>query len=61
MTELETIIQKLNSFNTEVLICGDYSINLLKLTEEAHFSDFCDMMLGHSFYAKITHYMTKQF
>ena len=54
MTELEPIIQELSSSNTEVLICGDYNINLLKLTGEAHFSDFFEMMLGHSFYPKIT-------
>ena len=43
-----------SSSNTEVLICGDYNINLLKLTGEAHFSDFFEMMLGHSYYPKIT-------
>ena len=53
MTELEPIIQELSSSNTEVLICGDYNINLLKLTGEAHFSDFFEMMLGHSYYPKI--------
>ena len=54
MTELEPIIQELSSSNTEVLICGDYDINLLKLTGEAHFSDFFEMMLGHSYYPKMT-------
>ena len=54
MTELKPIIQELSSSNTEVLICGDYNINLLKLTVEAHFSDFFEMMLGHSYYPKIT-------
>ena len=54
MTELEPIIQELSSSNTEVLICGDYNINLLKLTGEAHFSDFFEMMLGNSYYPKIT-------
>ena len=54
ITELEPIIQELSSSNTEVLVCGDYNINLLKMTGEAHFSDFFEMMLGHSFYPKIT-------
>ena len=54
MTELKPIIQELSSSNTEVLICDDYNINLLKLTGEAQFSDFYEMMLGHSFYPKIT-------
>ena len=54
MTELEPIIQELSSSNTEVLVCCDYNINLLKLTGEAHFSDFFEIMLGHSYYPKIT-------
>ena len=54
ITELEPIVQELSSSNTEVLVCGDYNINLLKMTGEAHFSDFFEMMLGHSFYPKIT-------
>ena len=52
--ELEPILQELSSTNNEVLICGDYNINLLKLNGETHFSDFLDIMLGHSFYPKIT-------
>ena len=52
--ELEPILQELNSTNNEVLICGDYNINLLKLNGETHFSDFFDTMLGHSFYPKMT-------
>ena len=52
--ELEPILQELSSSYAEVLICGDYNINLLKLNGEAHFSDFLDMVLGHSFYPKIT-------
>ena len=30
-TEIEPILQELSTANTEVLICGDYNINLLKL------------------------------
>ena len=52
--ELEPIIQELSATNNEVLICGDYNINLLKLNSEAHYSDFFDTMLGHSFYPKIS-------
>ena len=48
MTELEPTIQELNPSNMEVLICGDNDIDLLKLTGEAHFSDFFEMMLGQS-------------
>ena len=54
MTELELIIHELSSSNTEVPICGDYSINLLALHGEVHFLDVFELMLGHSFYIKIT-------
>ena len=53
-TEIEPILQELSTANTEVLICGDYNINLLKLAGESHLADFFDMMLAHSFYPKIT-------
>ena len=52
--EIEPILQEPSSSNTEVLICGDYNINLLKLAGESHLADFFVMMLGHSFYRKIT-------
>ena len=50
--ELEPILQELSATNNEVLICGDYNINLLKMNGEIHYSDFFDMMLGHSFFPK---------
>ena len=53
-TNINVFIQELSSSNTEVLICGDYNINLLKLTGEAPFSDFFEMVLGHSYYPKLT-------
>ena len=52
--EIEPVVQERSSTNAEVFICGDYNINLLKLTGESHVADFFDMMLGHSFYPKIT-------
>ena len=45
--ELEPILQELSASNNEVLLCGDYNINLLKLNQEAHYSEFFDTMLGH--------------
>ena len=55
--EPERILQELSSTNAEVLICGDYNINLLKVNGETHFSDVLDMVLGHVFYLKITLHM----
>ena len=53
-SEIEPIIQEIGTSNNEALVCGDYNINLLGINGEAHFSDFVDTMLGHSFYPKIT-------
>ena len=54
VSELEPILNDLNNTNSEVLICGDYTINLLKTNSEQHFSYFFDIMLTHSFFPKIT-------
>ena len=54
VTELEPILNDLGNTNSEVLICGDYNINLLKMNSEQHFSYFFDTMLAHSFFPKIT-------
>ena len=53
--EIEPVLQERSSTYAEVLICGDYNINLLKLTGESHPSDFFDIMLGHSFIQKLRH------
>ena len=53
-SEIWPILQEISISNSEALICGDYNINLLKINGEAHFSEFFDTMLGHSFYPKIT-------
>ena len=53
-SEIEPILQEISISNSEALICLDYNINLLKINGEAHFSEFFDTMLGHSFYPKIT-------
>ena len=54
VSELEPILSDLSNTYSEVLICGDYNINLLKLNYEQHFSYFFDTMLTHSFFPKIT-------
>ena len=53
-SDIEPILQGISISNNEALICGDYNIYLLKINGEAHFSEFFDTMLGHSFYPKIT-------
>ena len=54
INELEPILSDLGNTNSEVLICGDYNINLLKINSEQHFSYFFDTMLTHSFFLNIT-------
>ena len=54
ISELEPILHDLSNTNSEVLICGDYNINLLKINSEQHFSYFFDTMLSNSFFPKIT-------
>ena len=53
-SEIEPILQEIGISHNEALTCGDYNINLLKINGEAHFSEFFDTMLEHSFYPKIT-------
>ena len=54
VSQLEPISSYLSNTNSEVLICGDYNINLLKVNFEPHFNYFFDTMLTHSFFPKIT-------
>ena len=56
VTELEPIIAALNDGNHELLIAGDFNINLLHINNcnKDHFDIFLDMLLGHSLFPKIT-------
>ena len=40
VSELEPISSDLNNTNSEVLICRDYNINLLRINSEPHFQLF---------------------
>ena len=52
--EFENVIHVLEKLNSEILIAGDYNINLLNLDIRQAFSDFFDSMLSNSFYPRIT-------
>ena len=56
VTELEPIIATLNDNNQELLIAGDFNINLLPINtcNKEHFGQFLDMLLGYSLFPKIT-------
>lgn len=53
INEFSPHLQKLESNNTEVIIAGDYNINLLKIDKPV-ISDYFDMLTSHSFFPKIT-------
>ena len=57
ISELNPIIGKLNDNNRNILIAGDFNINLLHINmcNKEHFGNFLDMMLGYSLFPKITH------
>lgn len=52
--ELSPHLQNLESNNTDVIIAGDFNINLLKISDKPTISEYFDMLTSHSFYPKIT-------
>lgn len=54
INELEPILAELNNRNAEILLTGDFNINLLKINEKDSFAKFLDTMLENSFFPKIT-------
>ena len=52
--EFERVPYKLNGNNSEVLITGDYNINLLDIETRQAFGDVFDCMLSNSYSPKIT-------
>ncbi len=52
--ELSPILQSLESTKNEVLISGDFNVDLLKVNDQNIISDYFDMLTSHSFYPKIT-------
>ena len=53
-SELEAVLFSLKNTNSEVVLCGDYNINLLNLECRVSFEEFLDSMLSNSFYPQIT-------
>ncbi len=48
------ILNTLETNNNEVIITGDFNIDLLKINEKHVLSVHCDILTNHSFYPKIT-------
>ncbi len=53
-SQFEKHLKSLESNNTDVLIAGDFNIDLLKVNNVSAIGDYFDMLTSHSFYPKIT-------
>ena len=42
MNELDPVLTKLDSDNKDILLAGDFNINLLKINERELFADFLE-------------------
>lgn len=54
INEFSPHLERYESSNSEVIISGDFNINLLKVNDKPVISDYFDMLTSHSFYPKIT-------
>ena len=54
ISEFTTVLTKLERNHSDVIIAGDFNINLLKLHEKTIFGDYFNAITGHSFFPKIT-------
>ena len=54
INEITPILQKYDSQNNDILLAGDFNINLLKIEEREIYATFLDLMMSHSFFPKIT-------
>ena len=54
INDISTILRSLEHLNSEILLMGDFNINLLKIKEKEVFADFLEMMTSFSYYPKIT-------
>ena len=52
--EFTPIISILDNCNNDIIIAGNFNINVLKLKENDMFSSFFDMVISHSLYFQIT-------
>ncbi len=52
--EFTHILNNLESSNSDVIIVGDFNIDLLKIIDKPNVSQYFDMLTNHSFIPKIT-------
>ena len=54
LNEFTTIISLIDKTNSDIIIAGDFNINLLKINEKNIVGEFFDMLISNSFYPHIT-------
>ncbi len=54
ISELSPVLKSLETNKCEVIISGDFNIDLLKINDKQVISDYFDMLTNHSFYQTIT-------
>ena len=54
ITEFSSVAASLGDSNNELIIAGDFNINLLKIKENDVYSNFFDTLISHSLYPQIT-------
>ena len=52
--ELSYPLSSLENNNNQLILAGDFNINLLKLNDNEIYSRFCDTLVSHSLYPQIT-------
>ena len=54
ISELSPVLKSLEKNKSEVIVSGDFNIDLLNINNKQVFSDYFDMLTNNSFYPKIT-------
>ena len=52
--EIENIISAMTNSNKEIIILGDFNLDLLKINESQHVNNFFETMVAHGYIPKIT-------
>ena len=54
ISEFATLLAHLDRCNSDVIIGGDFNIDLLKVNDKPIVSEYLDMVISHGFFPKIT-------
>ena len=54
ISEFATLLAHLDRCNSDVIIGGDFNIDLLKINDKPTVSEYLDMVISHGFFPKIT-------